>query len=644
MSLQALNRKSLILLASYVFCVGPLSFAADNTEYDVVAVKDIMIPMRDGVQLATDLYLPARDGVVLQEKLPAVLMRTPYNKEKWGIRIPRFFARHGFMSVVQDCRGRFKSEGKFFAFRDEAQDGYDTIEWLAKHPQCNGKVGMHGVSHMGWVQIQAATQKPPHLVTMIPHCGPTNAYKYSMHVGGTRTLGLLRWHLQMAASSQEARKNPDIIKALKTMNGSNEKFLQWATRIPWRRGQTPLSLVPNYEESAFQLYFENNDYSEFWHQPGLGMDEYFDNYPDIPICWTVGWYEVYTRSISDGFQAMIKRGNKNQHIIIGPWTHNNFNLFAGDVNFGAKGGNIRSYDDWLNFELRWFNRWLKNDTNSDISKPVNVFIMGGGEGTRDPQNGRLNHGGEWFHGDNWPPESVEPTNFYLHGDGTLSKIKPTQRHSSTTYTYDPRDTVSSDGRCEIAYGPAAKKGFSGMGPYDQIQWETLPGHGLPGMPIAARPDVLVYQTPPLEEDVRIAGNVNMVLWVSSDAPDTDFFVKLIDVYPPSSKDYPAGYAFPVTDGIIRARYREGFEKPLLMQPNKVYRVEFPMQPGANLFKRGHRIRIDICSSNFPNFDINRNTGNPNDRRWRLADNTIYHEAAKASYIVLPVFPIITAHQ
>jgi predicted acyl esterase len=259
--------------------------------------------------------------------------------------------------------------------------------------------------------------------------------------------------------------------------------------------------------------------------------------------------------------------------------------------------------------------------------------MGGGEGTRDPQNGRLNHGGEWFHGDNWPPETVEPTNFYLHGDGTLSKIKPTQRHSSTTYTYDPRDTVSSDGRCEIAYGPAAKKGFSGMGPYDQIQWETLPGHGN-----------LTRSWLTRNANRCATGCVSLSNAAAGGRCENCRECQYGAMGIIGCTGYGLGYAFPVTDGIIRARYREGFEKPLLMQPNKVYRVEFPMQPGANLFKRGHRIRIDICSSNFPNFDINRNTGNPNDRRWRLADNTIYHEAAKASYIVLPVFPIITAHQ
>jgi hypothetical protein len=174
-----------------------------------------------------------------------------------------------------------------------------------------------------------------------------------------------------------------------------------------------------------------------------------------------------------------------------------------------------------------------------------------------------------------------------------------------------------------------------MGPRDQIELETLPGHGIAGRPIAERPDVLVYRTACLTEDLRVAGNVKVVLWVSSDSPDTDFFVKLLDEYPVST-DYPNGYAFPVSEGILRARYRESFEKPSPMKPDQTYRLVFPLEPTANRFKAGHRLRVDICSSNFPNFDINPNTGDPNDRRPRIATNTVYHDAGHASYIELPV--------
>lgn len=603
---------------------------------DVVVVKDVMVPMRDGLELATDLYLPAENGVPLEQKLPAVLARTPYDKMRpISIEHAMFFATNGYVSVVQDCRGRFNSPGDFFPFVQEPEDGYDTVEWLARHNSCDGKVGTYGVSYQAWVQFETATLNPPSLVTMIPYEGPTNAYTYSMKGGGALHLGLLQWILSVASNGNEAIKDPAITKAIDAMR-QGQGFLEWASRIPWRRGETPLSLAPTYEEAAFQLYFENYDYNDFWKQPGLGMDEYFESFPEMPILWVVGWFDWYPRTISDGYQEMVRLGRKNQHLLVGPWTHNNFESSIGDVNFGQKGARIRTYDDYLNLELKWFDRWLKDDETAEIWAPAKYFIMGGGDGRR-AENGRINQGGEWRYEDNWPPSSVRETALYLDGDGTLALDEPTSRTPSTTYTYDPRNTVSSNGRCIVAYGPALEFGFQGMGPRDQIEMETLKGHGIPGMPIASRPDVLVFQTVPLSEALTITGNVSVVLYVSSDAPDTDFFVKLLDVHP-STADYPSGYAFPVSEGILRARYRDGFEQPRLMENGEVYRLEFPLEPSANKFKPGHRIRVDVYSSSFPNFDINRNTGNPNDRTWRVANNTVYHEASRASHILLPALP------
>ncbi len=629
-----------VALTAIVLCCssGTASAAAPKKavpeKYEVGVESNVRVRMRDGVHLATDIYYPMENGRRLEGKLPAVLLRTPYNKLKWGTRFLRFFAEQGYLSVTQDCRGRFKSEGKFFPFRDEPEDGYDTIAWLRNHPWCNGKVGLHGPSHMAWVQFHSATQNPPGLVTMIPHQGPINAYKYSMRGGGALHLGLLRWVVGMATSSQEARADPAAGRAIGSMLGTRS-FLEWAARIPWQRGKTPLARIPQYEDGAFQLYFENNDYNDFWRQPGLAMDEYFDSFPKMPILWVTSWFDWYPRTISDGYQKMVAMGRKDQHILIGPWKHNSFDMTVGDVNFGNRGGGIDAYDDFLDLELRWFNRWMKGDATVDLGKPVKVFVMGGGDGRR-AANGRLNHGGRWHHGDAWPPKETRPTCFYFHEAGGLSRSEPTRQASSTSYNYDPRNTVSSNGRCIIAYGPAAGKGFGGMGPRDQIELETLPGHGTPGKPIAERPDVPVFQTPPLEEDICIAGNVKVSLWVSSNAPDTDFFVKLVDLYPPSH-DYPAGYAFPVSEGILRARYRDSFEKPTPMKPGKAYRLEFPLEPAANLFKAGHRIRVDVSSSNFPNFDINPNTGDPNDRRPRVAKNTLYHQAVQASFVRLPVY-------
>lgn len=609
-------------------------------KYNVEVQRNVRVPMRDGVHLATDLYLPTWQGKPLAEKLPAVLLRTPYNKVAWGTDIVRFFAEHGYLSATQDCRGRFQSDGKFFPFMDDPNDGSDTIAWLARHPRCNGKVAMYGPSYMAWVQFHAATQNPPGLATMIPMHGPTNAYHYSMRCGGALHLGLLRWILSVAASSQEATRDPEAGRSVSAMMGP-KSFLEWAAQIPWQRGKTPLARLRQYEEAAFQLYFENNDYTAFWRRPGLAMDEYFGTFPDIPILWVTSWFDWYPRTISDGYQEMVRRGRKNQCLCIGPWTHNNFNTTVGDVNFGNQGSKIAGYDDFLRLELAWFDRWMKGDSTADVGPPVRVFMMGGGDGRR-AANGRLNHGGRWLYGDAWPPRGVQSTPYYLQEGGRLSPQKPSLQPSPRTYRYDPRNAVSSNGRCIIAYGPAARAGFSGMGPRDQIELETLPGHGTPGKPIADRSDVLVYQTAPLSAGLCIAGNVTVTLHVSSDAPDTDFFVKLLDVYPPSS-DYPHGYAFPVSEGILRARYRNGFERPQLMKPGEIYRLRFPLEPTANRFLAGHRIRVDVYSSNFPNFDINPNTGDPNKRCPRIAANTVYQDAIHASFVELPIAPLSGDH-
>jgi putative CocE/NonD family hydrolase len=263
---------------------------------------------------------------------------------------------------------------------------------------------------------------------------------------------------------------------------------------------------------------------------------------------------------------------------------------------------------------------------------VKVFVMGGGDG-RKGEGGRINHGGSWRTGDTWPLEGSRPVRFYLREGGGLSREKPTAAAASTSYTYDPRNTVNSDSSCNIAYGPSLNKGFEGMGPRDQIQLATLPGHGTPGLPIAARGDVLVFQTDPVAHDVTLAGNCTARLFISSDAPDTDFCVKVIDVYP-SSADYPAGYAFPLSDGVLRARYRESFSAPQPLEPGKVYEIEIPILPLANKFAAGHRIRVDISSSSFPNFDPNRNTGRPHDHTWRIAQNTVHHDAQRASSVEL----------
>jgi uncharacterized protein len=628
-----MNRARLAAIFLVAGAAGDVAQAAD----DVKVERNVMVRMRDGVSLATDLYLPTENGQPLAQKLPAVLQRTPYGKNKKDSeRLARLMAQHGYLSVVQDCRGRFESEGEYFPFVQEPEDGFDTIAWLVKHPACNGKVGMFGSSYRTWVQFEAAATRPPGLVTIIADQGPTNGYLYSMHPGGARHLGLLEWSLRQASNSQEAQRDPTIKQAIQTMYDGGA-FPRWAARMPWQRGQTPLSRLPHYEDWAFRLFFENDDYNAFWQQPGLAMDERFESFPDMPILWIGGWYDWYPRSISDGYQSMVRLKRANQHLLIGAWTHDNgphdnVSANTGDVHFGLGEGFLRGGPDFEQLQLRWFQRWLKEDKSVDVGKPVSVFVMGGGDGKR--VDGRINHGGAWRYPDAWPPSASRPVEFYLQPGGKLGREKPMADLSSTAYTFDPKNTVSSNTRCFIRYGPNLKEPCLG-GPRDQIELETLPGHGLPGMPLSSRPDVLVFQTEPLATDVTIAGNIKAVLYVSSDAPDTDFFVKVIDVHPPKA-DFPNGFALQLADGVIRARYREGYKSSSLMKAGEVYRIELPLEPSANRFLAKHRIRVDICSSNFPSYDINHNTGAPNDRRWRVANNTVWHDAARPTCVILPV--------
>ena len=419
-------KESAIVISMIAFCFVSSAIpqgAETRKTWDVSVLKNVMIPMRDGVKLATDIYLPSENGQPSDQKFPVVMQRTPYDKEgKFFKEASEFFVKNGYVAVIQDCRGRFQSEGVFFPFIDDPEDGYDTVEWMAKHPSSNGKVGTYGVSYMAWVQFHLAALNPPSLVTMIPMEGPINAYHYSMRSGGALHLGLLQWIVAVAASSQEAKDKPFIAEPIMTMR-TGQNFLDWASRIPWRRGQTPLGLTPQYEDAAFKLYFDNNEYTDFWRQPGLGMDEYFEDYPKMPILWVVGWYDWYPRTISDGYQKMVKLGRENQYLLIGPWTHNNFDPSQGDLNFGNKGDGIDTYDKFRQLELKWFDRWMKGDESVDLGEPIKLFVMGGGDARKAP-DGRLNHGGEWHYTDRWPPEGVRSTKFFLHADGSLSDEKP----------------------------------------------------------------------------------------------------------------------------------------------------------------------------------------------------------------------------
>jgi hypothetical protein len=318
-----------------------------------------------------------------------------------------------------------------------------------------------------------------------------------------------------------------------------------------------------------------------------------------------------------------------------------FQSFSGDVVFECEAAFLPDYPSFWEHEARWFCRWLKDDQNVNLGPRVRYFLMGGGGGERD-QNARLHHGGQWMMADSWPPRDVRPTAFYLHDGKDLTTSPPEQTDSFTEYRYDPEQTACFLGRSWVPILTQdtlvkPRPGEMMAGPRDQIEVVTLEGHGIAGRRIASRPDVLTFQTEPLRQAMTVVGNINMSLWVSSDAPDTDFYVRLVDSYP-ASDHWPDGFDFPVSEGILRARYRNGFCKSDLMERGKQYQLQFSLEPTANVFQAGHRIRIYISSSNFPTFDVNRNQADMDNPNPRVALNRIYHDISHPSSITLSVVP------
>jgi putative CocE/NonD family hydrolase len=599
-------------------------------EFDVVVECDVMVPMRDGIRLATDIYFPALSNKPARGPFPVLVERTPYDKD--GTRFvlhARFFARHGYVVLVQDVRGRGNSEGEWYPFAREAPDGYDTIEWAAVQPWSDGKVGTMGTSYMAAVQSAAATLNPPHLKAMFVTEGPSDYYSCSMRQNGALEQRFLIYAFHMAVSSKEARANPALRMALLE---ARNNLGAWLSKLPLKKGASPLRLLPNYEQWAIDLQ-THGDYDEYWQQRGYAIHDYYAEHADVPTVYFGAWYDSYARATAENFIALTKLKKRPQKLLMGPWTHGVTmdQDFSGDVAFGPD-----AVDHYNGMRLRWFDYWLKGlDTGIMDEPPVTIFVMGGGSGKKTFDvlglAGRLDHGGRWRTEREWPLARSRNTPYYLHAGGTLSPEKPMTRSSATTYRFDPRDPVPTLGGC-------ISVGFEFMPPggFDQRSRANMFGMR-DSLPLAARQDVLVFTTAPLVRDLEVTGPVTITLWISSSALDTDFTAKLIDVYPPSA-DYPDGYALNLTDSIIRARYRDSWSKPELLTPGEISPVTFTLYPTSNLFVRGHQIRLDISSSNFPRFDVNPNTGGPLGEPGRIviAENTIYHDATHPSHMVLPV--------
>jgi putative CocE/NonD family hydrolase len=560
-----------------------------------VTEVNVAATMRDGIVLRADVYHPPQDG-----RYPVLLCRTPYDKTREGyVEAGQRMAERGYTVVVQDVRGRHASEGEFrpglySAEHDDAEDGYDAVEWAAQLPSSTGAVGTFGGSYDGWTQWELAHARPPHLKAMIPSAIAANLL--DRELGGVLRLGrVLEW----------------------TINGLSLD----AGR---RRG---VPFLPVSGEEARRLWVERDRHKWLWHlplreipdqiMPGMGKhwrrwldDHATDHFRflekhreiDVPALTITGWYDQQIGTIKH-FTGMVKnsrsaRARQSQRLIIGPWTHTLTGLGrkVGQVDFGAL-----AQRDYYEIADRWFTRWLKDTPNDDEERPpIEVFVMGSNR---------------WRHEREWPLAGTRYTDFFLRsgggantasGDGGLSREAPGEEPADE-YRYDPRDPVmtlySAQGQQE---------------PHDQ-------------RPLDGRRDVLVYATPVLEEALEVIGPVVVELWAVSSARDTDFTAKLIDVW-------PNGFVQELCHGIVRARYRESYEAPTLIEPGKAYRYRIQVNPTGNLFLPGHRIRLDISSSDFPNFDRNHNTGGADYAEAVLnsAHQQILHDSVHPSRLILPV--------
>ena len=597
-----------------------------GVRYDVNVTHNVMVPMRDGVRLATDVYRPARDGEPVPGPLPVVLFRIPYGKQSAGtVRQAGFFARQGYVYLAQDVRGRYDSEGVYHPFSEElAPDGHDAIVWATQQPWSNGKVATIGGSYGGLTQLALGVTNPPGLAAQAVQWIWDNAFETGIYTGGAFNLRRIAWIVGQAAVSQEAEGDPMIRDALTQMNSD---FLTWVEGFPrsLRRGASALALVPNYQEFLAGV-IENNRYGPFWHRAGLNTEEHWDEYADVPVYWMGGWYDIYASRTPVQYVAVSSRKRSPQKLIMGPWCHCPTNrTWVGDVEYGpAAAVNADS------LRLLWYDQFLKDEDTGILDEPpVRIFVMGGGDGHRTPE-GRIYHGGEWRTESQWPLRSAQNTRYYFHSEGSL-KVRPPGVSPPTVYIHDPENPVPTVGGAGAfqgswSYWERVEKGAGGFDQRDQD-----------GTRLRLRPDVLVFQTEPLAQDVEVTGPVTVRLYASSSLVDTDFTAKLVDVYPPSP-DWPEGFEMNFHDGILRASFRESLTNPTPLEPGRIYELTIEIPPVSNLFRQGHRIRIDVASSNYPRFDLNPGTMDPpwERRRFLKAENRIYHDAEHPSHVVLPV--------
>lgn len=546
-----------------------------------IKTETISVPMRDGVKLATDSY---RDDSIT--RAPVVLMRTPYDRTKQKGTAERW-VKAGYVFVAQDCRGTRASGGVLAPYNNEGQDGFDTIEWLTRQPWCDGRVGMVGGSYVGAVQWQAAVENPPGLAVVAPQATWSSFYR-NLYLGGAVRLALISGWLAGNTPKPVGVQPADMNDALMRLPLSDvDEAIGWS--IPW-----------------LDAYLTHPEPNGFWTR--LDLTSRLPEL-DIPALHVVGFYDFFSRESVDNFRIMQNQARdpstrKQQRLVLGPWDHGTIGKSqVAEVDFG-----MAAALDIAAIELDWFERHLKRDVTAQARpfSPVSYFSMGDNV---------------WRDAQTWPPEGFTPTAFFLHsdgkantrrGDGRLSREMPTSSQPSDAFLADPSQPVPA---CPVTAGRPIKAAV--WGPVDQAALED-------------RKDVLVYSTKPLAEPLTFAGNLEAKLFVSTDTPDADWVVKVVDVH-------PDGVVINLSTGILRGRYRNSLLKPELMKAGEVYQITVDLGPCAATIAKGHQLRVDICGSLFPLFDRNPNTAaGITGNKTAVATEQVYHRPGALSRIVLPV--------
>ncbi|MFC1739815.1 CocE/NonD family hydrolase, partial [Planctomycetota bacterium] len=509
----------------------------------------------------------------------------------------------------------------FYIYVNEGEDGYDTVEWVARQPWCNGDVGTFGQSYLAATQNALAVHRPPHLKTMFVMVGTSNYIEDGAGRGGAfALLHNVAYTFGLASSGKEARADENVEAAL---DKAGDQLAEWLWAAPLKRN-SPLQWAPSYQR-WYQDWRAHPTYDAYWKQVGYNFEEHHDRYPDIPIYFVGSWYDLFKRGTLKSFEGLCRK-NSVTKLLMGPWTHSCGVSFAGDVDFGP--------DAEMSLEQeakRWFGKILKGEDTGILDEPpVKYFVMGGERASRT-ERGRMRSGGEWKMSQSWPPKGLQYEKFYLYGNGTLRKTI-CQTTKPSRFQYDPRHPVPTiGGNIDSGMGLIPRGARNQVPPANYFGADNE-------LPLSSRNDVLSFETGVLEEEIEVTGWVQVSLWVSSEAKDTDFTAKLIDVYPPS-EDYPQGYAMNLEDGILRMRFRNSREREELMEPGVIYPITIDLWAISNTFHKGHKIRLDISSSNFPMYDRNPNTGEPLGQHTHMIStvNTVYHDTEHPSHLLVPIF-------